>query len=147
MQTLRSSQQMSEAMRGATKALGAMNRSMNIMSVQRILQEFERESSTMDMKDEMMNDTMEDALGEDDAMGEGIGEDEESDTILREVLDEIGVSVNQKLGNVPDSAPALAQANAPARVAIGEGVGGATAPGAASDESALQDRLDRLRKT
>lgn len=52
-----------------------------------------------------------------------------------------------QLGNVPDSAPALAQANAPARVAIGEGVGGATAPGAASDESALQDRLDRLRKT
>lgn len=79
------------------QALGAMNRSMNIMSVQRILQEFERESSTMDMKDEMMNDTMEDALGEEDAMGEGIGEDEESDTILREVLDEIGVSVNQKV--------------------------------------------------
>lgn len=52
-----------------------------------------------------------------------------------------------QLGNVPDSAPALAQTNAPARVAIGEGVGGATAPGAASDESALQDRLDRLRKT
>lgn len=98
MQTLRSTQQMSEAMRGASKALGSMNRSMNILSVQRILQEFERESSTMDMKDEMMNDTMEDALGnEDDAMGEGTGENEESDTILRQVLDEIGVSVNQQV--------------------------------------------------
>lgn len=86
------------------QALGAMNRSMNIMSVQRILQEFERESSTMDMKDEMMNDTMEDALGEEDAMGEGIGEDEESDTILREVLDEIGVSVNQKVRFHADAA-------------------------------------------
>ncbi|WFC96881.1 ESCRT-III subunit protein did4 [Malassezia brasiliensis] len=97
MQTLRSTQQMSEAMRGASKALGSMNRSMNIMAVQRILQEFERETSTMDMKDEMMNDTMEDALGgEEDAMGEGIGEAEESDTILRQVLDEIGVSVNQQ---------------------------------------------------
>lgn len=75
-----------------------MNRSMNIMAVQRILQNMERESSMMDMKDDMMNDVMEDALGdENDAMGEGVGESEESDTILREVLDEIGVSLNQQV--------------------------------------------------
>jgi len=75
-----------------------MNRSMNVMAVQRILQEFERESSAMDMKDEIMNDTIEDAIGtEDDALGEGIGESEESDAILREVLDEIGVDLNQQV--------------------------------------------------
>ncbi|KAI3618434.1 hypothetical protein CBS9595_002797 [Malassezia furfur] len=147
MQTLRSTQQMSEAMRGASKALGSMNRSMNIMAVQRILQDFERETSTMDMKDEMMNDTMEDALGgEEDAMGEGIGETEESDTILRQVLDEIGVSVNQQLGSVPSTTPASAQTTQPERVAIGEGVGPSTSAND-NDESALQARLDRLRKT
>lgn len=75
-----------------------MNRSMNVMAVQRILQEFERESSAMDMNDEIMNDTIEDAIGtEDDALGEGIGESEESDAILREVLDEIGVDLNQQV--------------------------------------------------
>lgn len=75
-----------------------MNRSMNVMAVQRILQEFERESSAMDMKDEIMNDTIEDAIGtEEDALGEGIGESEESDAILREVLDEIGVDLNQQV--------------------------------------------------
>lgn len=116
MQTLRSTQQMSEAMRGASKALGSMNRSMNIMAVQRILQDFERETSTMDMKDEMMNDTMEDALGgEEDAMGEGIGETEESDTILRQVLDEIGVSVNQQVCARTDASSAMYQAPRPPR--------------------------------
>lgn len=105
MQTLRSTQQMSEAMRGASKALGSMNRSMNIIAVQRILQDFERETNTMDMKDEMMNDTVEDALGnEDDAMGEGVGESEESDTILRQVLDDIGISVNQQVCALANSA-------------------------------------------
>ncbi|WFD23425.1 battenin CLN3 protein [Malassezia equina] len=74
-----------------------MNRSMNVMTVQRILQEFERESSAMDMKDDIMNDTIEDAIGaDDDALGDEIGENEESDAILREVLDEIGVNVSQQ---------------------------------------------------
>ncbi|PKI84395.1 ESCRT-III subunit protein did4 [Malassezia vespertilionis] len=146
MQTLRSTQQMSEAMKGASKALGSMNRSMNIMSVQRILQEFERESGTMDMKEEMMSDTMEDAFGE-DAMLDGEGEHEESDAILREVLDEIGISVNQQLSSVPESAPAPASAALPARVAVGESAGGASSGVAdLSEDSALQARLDKLRK-
>ena len=46
---------------------------MNIMAVQKILQEFERESTSMDMKDEIMNDTVEDAIGtQEDEMGEGL---------------------------------------------------------------------------
>ncbi|WFD45302.1 ESCRT-III subunit protein did4 [Malassezia psittaci] len=148
MQTLRSTQQMSEAMKGASKALSSMNRSMNIMAVQRVLQDFERETSTMDMKDEMMNDAMEDTLGgEEDAMGDGVGENEESDAILRQVLDEIGVSVDHQLGSVPTTAPAAAQTNQPVRVAIGEGSNMASSSTTDSDESALQARLDRLRKT
>ncbi|WFD01292.1 ESCRT-III subunit protein did4 [Malassezia yamatoensis] len=148
MQTLRSTQQMSEAMRGASKALSSMNRSMNIIAVQRVLQDFERETSTMDMKDEMMNDAMEDTLGgEEDAMGDGVGENEESDAILRQVLDEIGVSVDHQLGSVPSTAPAAAQTNQPVRVAIGEGSNMASSSTTDSDESALQARLDQLRKT
>ncbi|CCU99506.1 unnamed protein product [Malassezia sympodialis ATCC 42132] len=101
MQTLRSSQQMAEAMRGASRSLASMNRSMNVVAVQRILQEFERESSAMDMKDEIMNDTIEDAIGnEDDVLGDAINEDEESDAILREVLDEIGVDLSQKVCDI-----------------------------------------------
>ena len=98
MQTLRSTQQMAETMRGASRALGTMNKSMNIMAVQKILQEFERESGAMDMKDEIMNDTVEDAIGiDDDPMSEGVGEDSESDAILREVFDEIGLNMHQQV--------------------------------------------------
>ena len=85
------------------QALGSMNRSMNIVAVQRILQEFERESSAMDMKDEMMSDAVDDAMGdaEADEMGEGVGEGEASDAILREVLDEIGVDMSQQVSPRP----------------------------------------------
>lgn len=98
MQTLRSTQQMAETMRGASRALGTMNKSMNIVAVQKILQEFERESGAMDMKDEIMNDTVEDAIGiDEDPMSEGVGEDSESDAILREVFDEIGLDMHQQV--------------------------------------------------
>lgn len=152
MQTLRSTQQMSEAMRGATRvryranqALGSMNRSTNIIAVQRILSDFEHESSTMDMKDEMMGDAMDDALEEEDG---AVAEGEESDAILKEVLDEIGVDLGQQvrlsnqLASAPSSEPASA---APARVAISEG---APAPRPASDatDDDLQARLANLRK-
>lgn len=48
----------------------AMNRQMNIPQMQRIMMEFEKQSERMDMKQEMMSDTMDDVL-------EGEGEEEE----------------------------------------------------------------------
>lgn len=80
-----------------------MNKSMNIMSVQKILQEFERESGAMDMKDEIMSDTIEDAIGE-DALDDGATENEESDAILREVLDQIGLDVHHEVRDAFDAA-------------------------------------------
>jgi hypothetical protein len=59
--------------------------------IQKIMNDFERESSTMDMKEEMMSDAVDDAMeGED----EGEGEEVEGDKILKEVFDEIGMSMN-----------------------------------------------------
>lgn len=53
--------------------------------------DFERESSTMDMKEEMMSDAVDDAMEDED---EGEGEEAEGDKILKEVLDEIGMGMN-----------------------------------------------------
>ncbi|PWN50744.1 Snf7-domain-containing protein [Violaceomyces palustris] len=158
-QTLRSNQQMAEAMKGATRAMGMMNRSMNLPAIQRIMREFERESATMDMKDEMMGDAVDEAMDEDE---EGVGEEEEGDAILREVLDEIGISVGQQLGEAPSGVLTSPQAQPVQKVAVGEGVGiggaGPTIPssstsaakggggGGLSDEDALQARLDNLRR-
>ncbi|UZJ56997.1 hypothetical protein CBS101457_006317 [Exobasidium rhododendri] len=147
-QTLRSNQQMAEAMKGATRAMGTMNRSMNLPAMQKIMREFEKESATMDMKDEMMGDAVDEAMDDD---AEGVGEEEEGDAILKEVLDEIGIGLGQQLGEAP-----VGSLNAPAsapseRVAIGEGVGASAAGGSSdapgkSDEDALQARLDSLRR-
>lgn len=90
-QTLRSNQQMAEAMRGATRAMGLMSRQMNIPQMQRIMMEFEKESSMMDMKESMMSDSIDDAMEDEDDVAEG----EESDKILKEVLDEIGLDLAQ----------------------------------------------------
>lgn len=65
-QTLRSQNAMAQAMKGVTKAMQSMNRQLNMPQIQRILQEFEKQSEIMDMKEEMMNDAIDDAM-EDDA--------------------------------------------------------------------------------
>lgn len=41
-------------------------RQLKLPQIQKILQEFEKQSEIMDMKEEMMNDAMDDALGDED---------------------------------------------------------------------------------
>nr|GMC92671.1 vacuolar protein sorting-associated protein 2 homolog 1 [Ipomoea batatas] len=48
-QTLKSTQAMGEAMKGVTKAMGKMNRQMNLPALQRIMQEFEMQNEKMEM--------------------------------------------------------------------------------------------------
>lgn len=69
-----------------------MNRGLNLPQIQRIMNEFERESATMDMKEEMMSDAVDDVM--DDDLED---EEEESDKILKQVLDEIGVGLSQQV--------------------------------------------------
>lgn len=68
-----------------------MNRGLNLPAIQRIMNEFEKESSMMDMKEEMMSDAVDDVMDEEDE------EEEEGDKILKEVLDEIGVNLSQQV--------------------------------------------------
>ncbi|KAI0807009.1 Snf7-domain-containing protein [Fomes fomentarius] len=150
-QTLRSNQQMAEAMRGATRAMGAMNRGLNLPQIQRIMMEFERESATMDMKEEMMSDAVDDVMED-----ELEDEEEEGDKILKQVLDEIGVDLSQQLSEAPSglaiSSP-LTEAKQAVVLGGGPSGGSTTGKGVASgggddmsDEDALQARLDALRR-
>ncbi|GAA6034619.1 hypothetical protein JCM8097_005426 [Rhodosporidiobolus ruineniae] len=148
-QGMRSNQQMAEAMKGATRAMSLMSRQMNLPQIQRILQDFEKESSMMDMKEEMMGDAIDDAM-EDDV---GETEEEEGDRILEEVLAEIGVSVGQQLGDTPTSVPSTSISEPGIRraVAVGESAGPTPASaGGAGDAGGgiddLQARLDNLRR-
>ncbi|TPP46046.1 Snf7 family protein [Leishmania donovani] len=58
MQTMQSSAQMADAMKGVTKAMRSMNKKMNIPEVQKIMREFEKQNEMMGMKEDMMNDAV-----------------------------------------------------------------------------------------
>ena len=80
---------MMQAMKGATMALGSMNRSMNLPSLQRIAMEFERENDIMEQRQEMMDDAIDDAMD--------VGLEEEGDEVVEQVLEEIGVDLTQSV--------------------------------------------------
>jgi charged multivesicular body protein 2A len=83
----------------------SMNRGLNLPQIQRIMNEFERESATMDMKEEMMSDAVDDVM--DDELED---EEEEGDKILRQVLDEIGVGISQQVRLI---APVMSRLHSP----------------------------------
>lgn len=70
-----------------------MNRGMNLPQIAKIMRDFERESEVMDMKGEMIDEAVDGAMEDED----GIGEEEEGDQILKEVLDSIGVDLSQSV--------------------------------------------------
>lgn len=146
-QTLRSQNAMAQAMKGVTKAMQNMNRQLNLPQIQRILQEFEKQSEIMDMKEEMMNDAIDDAM-------EDEGDEEESDAVVSQVLDELGLQLTDQLSGLPQASGSLAAsgAKAPAMAAAtggggGGGGSGGGGAGAINDADAdLQARLDNLRR-
>ncbi|RSH94325.1 ESCRT-III subunit protein did4 [Saitozyma podzolica] len=134
------------------------------------MNDFERESSTMDMKEEMMSDAVDDAMEQED---EGEGEEVESDKILKEVLDEIGMNMNDappcmitlravliqtQLVSAPTANPLANEPVANQRVAVAEGLvsspaappsagaSGASGGPMSAEEADLQRRLDALRR-
>merc|ERR1719236_116080 len=90
-QTLKSQNAMAQAMKGVTKAMMNMNKQMKLPEIQKIMQEFEKQSEIMDMKEEMMSDVIDDALGD----------EEESDNIVTRVLDELGLQMTDQITGLP----------------------------------------------
>lgn len=119
-----------------------MNKAVNTTALSKMMAEFEREN----MKSEMMQEIMGEML--DDAMEEP-GDAEETDQIVAQVLDEIGIEFNEE---VPD-APAMMNAketNGPSRVTVAAGgVGGDSGNVGGGNNSTLNDleaRLNSLNK-
>jgi charged multivesicular body protein 2A len=67
---------------------------MNLPALQRIAMEFERENDIMDQRQEMMDDAIDDITG--------VDEEEESDLVVEQVLEEIGVDLRQAV-SVPQT--------------------------------------------
>lgn len=131
-QTLRSQNAMAQAMRGVTRAMQSMNKQLNLPQIQKIMQEFEKQSEVMDMKEEMMNDAIDDAMGDDE-------DEEESDAIVNEVLDELGLQLSEKLTDLPEAGGSLS-------VAGQKGKAAAAATPVSDADADLQARLENLRR-
>ncbi len=87
-QALSSNAQMADAMKGVSNTMKIMNRKMQLPQIAKIMQQFEQESEILDMKQDMINDNFEE-------MGEA--EEEETDDLVAQVLDEIGIGVSQSV--------------------------------------------------
>ncbi|PIK55329.1 Charged multivesicular body protein 2a [Apostichopus japonicus] len=129
-QTLKSTNAMAQAMRGVTKAMARMNSQLKLPAIQKIMMEFEKQSEIMDMKEEMMNDAVDDVLGDED-------DEEESEAIVSQVLDELGLSIGDELSALPGTGDPIKEKQK-GKVAAADGVSDADAD--------LQARLDDLRR-
>ena len=63
-QTMRASTAMADALKNVGKAMSRINGSMNLPALQKIMQDFVKETEKMDVKEEMMGDLMDDVMGE-----------------------------------------------------------------------------------
>jgi charged multivesicular body protein 2A len=140
---------MMQSMKGATSLLGSMNRQMNLPALQRIAMEFERENDIMDQRQEMMDDAIDDVTGLED--------EEEGEEVVNQVLDEIGVDLNQAVSSLFRSGhpsanksiqlgetPSSLQKNTVSEGRVAQAIGSGGVGGGEDDD--LQARLDSLRR-
>lgn len=135
--TMKTTAAMNSAMAGATKAMMRMNAKMNLPAMQKITMEFQKQNEMMGMKEEMINDALDEMAGDD--------EDEESEDIVNQTLEEIGIDLGTSLADVPSgkvAAKASAQKARPQKVAVGGGAARAAPAPAAQDDDDDDDAGD-----
>lgn len=134
-QTIKSQATMAEAMRGVTRAMVRMNRTINLPSLQRIMVEFQKQSEIMDIKEETIGDTMDDMFEDED------DEEAATDDVVNQILDEIGINLGSELVSTPGESITTKNTtpNEKAKSAI-------PAAAESSADQELQNRLDNLRK-
>ncbi|EPS60045.1 hypothetical protein M569_14759, partial [Genlisea aurea] len=93
-QSMSAQASVSTAMRGAGKAMAAMNKQMDPAKQAKVVRDFQRESAQIDMTTEMMADAIDDVLDNDEA-------EDETEELTNQVLDEIGVDIASQLSTAP----------------------------------------------
>ncbi|KAG0467098.1 hypothetical protein HPP92_018106 [Vanilla planifolia] len=93
-QAMHASTSVSAGMKGASKAMAAMNKEMEPAKQAKIMKEFQKQSTQMDMTLEMMSESIDETLDKDEA-------EEETEELTNQVLDEIGVDIASQLSSAP----------------------------------------------
>ncbi|CAN1226055.1 Vacuolar protein sorting-associated protein 2 homolog 2 [Linum grandiflorum] len=111
-QALYANTSISTGMKGATKAMVAMNKQMAPEKQAKVIREFQKQSSQLDMTIEMMSESIDETLDKDEA-------EEETEELTNQVLDEIGVDIASQLSSAPKGR--IASKSAPSAVTSNEG--------------------------
>lgn len=109
------------AVASATKAIGAVNATMDAQGTMQAMQQFQRQMEIMNVKEEMLDETLSDAFDNEEV-------EEEADGIVEQTLAEIGVALDSTMADAPtrpvasgaaaaEPAASPAQANDDARLA------------------------------
>merc|ERR1719384_1843214 len=128
LQTVKSHQAMAEAMKSTTTAMMKMNKAVDAPAINKMMADFEKENMKSEMMQEIMGEMLDDAMEQD-------GDVEESDKIVSQVLDEIGISFGEEIPDAP--AVKLSQGQE-------HDDGGKSAVPIEADDSALNDLEARL---
>ncbi|KAG5383403.1 hypothetical protein IGI04_034873 [Brassica rapa subsp. trilocularis] len=126
-QALYASTSISSGMKGATKAMVAMNEQMAPTKQAKVIKDFQKQSAQLDMTIEMMSEAIDETLDKDEA-------EEETEDLTNQVLDEIGVGVASQLSSAPKGRIATKTAAAPPP---------ATTTNSNSSESSEVDELEK----
>ncbi|KAM0827564.1 hypothetical protein ACQ4PT_068125 [Festuca glaucescens] len=90
-----SKRELTNATRGIERDIGTLQQEqMDPAKQMKVMQEFQKQSAQMDMTNEMMSDSIDNILDDDQA-------EEETDELANQVLDEIGVDVASQLSSAP----------------------------------------------
>ncbi|KAL0236539.1 hypothetical protein GEMRC1_003121 [Eukaryota sp. GEM-RC1] len=121
LQTLKSTQALTNVMQKTAQAMGKMNAQLNLPGLQRTMMQFEQQNEMMNSKQEMVDDTLDDVFAEDD-------EEEETEEVVNAVFQEIGLDIDGSLPNVANNPSAVASTQQ------------------SSEDTELMQRLEQLRK-
>ncbi|KMZ67756.1 hypothetical protein ZOSMA_25G01470 [Zostera marina] len=125
----------STGMKGASKAMAAMNKKMEPAKQMKIVKEFQKQSTQMDMTMEMMSEAIDETLDKDEA-------EDETEELTNQVLDEIGVDVASQLSSAPKGRVASSTS---AKKIDSENIPKSVAP-ETSEVDDLEKRLASLRR-
>eukprot|EP00958_Prasinococcus_capsulatus_P029225 scaffold7379_cov366-Prasinococcus_capsulatus_cf.AAC.9 len=147
--TMQATHTVSNAVKGASKAMSTVSKTMPIEEQQKMLQQFAKQNEEMEYKQEILGDTLDDALDTDELEEESddvmnqvclvvvegyctISSWDTCDIPLRAVLDEIGIDIAGKLNSAGTASSRL-----PAQEA--------TEASTVAEDEALMKRLAALR--
>uniref|UniRef100_A0A7S1BRV2 Charged multivesicular body protein 2a n=1 Tax=Corethron hystrix TaxID=216773 RepID=A0A7S1BRV2_9STRA len=133
LQTVKSQTAMAEAMTAAGKSMMKFNKAIDIPRINKMMADFMKENEKSELVQEMLGDAIDDTLEQE-------GDAEETEKIVSQVLDEIGIDFDE---NIPDAPlkPAGVSATPTESKAQPEAIG---ANDAAFND--LEARLNNLKK-